>query len=387
MHVSCAIQAIKWNGEHLRMTEVRNLPKRRSLALNATALSILFVGYVFASVLPAFNSDEFKIIVRLSCALLLAWSLIIAGVINLKYLIAGIFVAAFAITSWSPLTVNIMFLILIAASLNQLDHEGLALSMLIPTGMVVVLHLLLLTSGVISTEVVHIAERERSSFGFPNPNQVSAIYFSFVAISTFSHFVFRSRLSFLLMLAANLVAFYIFIVSDSRTSLIGATLMAFFVLLNYFFSRNKIYKHLIYFFGSLAFISSAALTIYLIGYAGTELDVILSFRPYFFSEYLNGVTFWNVILGWNDPNELAVDNLYLLLLSAVGAIGFILVAAFVTKKIIGMRIIFMPLIFSMILTSIFESFLIRPEIPISVLFVTMLFSRVTQKPKSSGVSR
>lgn len=363
------------------MTALQTFTINRSLALNTTALSTLFVGYLLSSALPTFNSDDFKIIIRLSCALLLSWNLIVAGVVNIKFLMAGIFAVAFAIVSRSPFGINIIFLLLIAASLHQLDRERLAYALLIPVAMAVVLHLVLLVSGVISTEVMQIAERERSSFGLLNPNQVSAIYFSFVGVSTFFHFLLRRRASFLLVIVANLIAFYIFIESDSRTSLIGAIVVAAFLLMNNIFFKKKVYVYAVYFFGYLAFIFSAVITIYLTSYAGTELDVILSFRPYFFSEFLKEASAWDILIGWNDPNELSVDNLYLSLLSATGAIGFILISVFVTKKIIGMRLIFMPLVFAMIVTSIFESFLIRPEIPISVLFIVMLFSPVTQRLK------
>lgn len=349
------------------------------MILNIAALTILFVNYLLITGVGVLNSDRINNIVRISCAVVLAFNLIVGRIVNKKFLYAGVSIALIAIASQSPLAVNILFLLLVAASLNKLNEIHLAFALLIPVVAVVVLHLLLLIFGITSNDVVQTADRTRSSFGFFNPNQVSAIYFSFATISVFFHLIVKRRSSFVLMIAVNLLAIYILIEADSRTQMIGVIIFAIFGALNYFFADKRIYNSLIYFFAFFSFIGSAAITIYLIGCAGTEIDIILSYRPYFFSEFMSDVSFWDIMLGWVDPNGLVVDNLFLTLLSTVGALGFILIGFFVTIRIVNIKIIFIPLVFSLLAVSIFESILLRPEIPVSILFFVMLFSPVVQR--------
>lgn len=354
---------------------------RRAMILNVVALTILFVGYLLTTGTGLLDSDGLKAIFRISSLLVLLSNLFVDGEIKVKFLVAILLIAFSLLLSQSPFSLNIIFLLLITASLSRLNLKELAITLIIPTLIVVGVHLLLLTTGKISAEEVQVADRTRSSFGFANPNQVSVVYFSLVMISTFLDIAFKRRFSFLLMLASYFLAFSIFLVTDSRTSLLSIIFLAFLTLFNHIFHKNKFYRFIVFFSGFLAPILAAVITIYITNSAGTELDIILSLRPYFFSEFITTASASDIVFGWRDPDDSAVDNLFLPLLSAVGIIGCVGIIFFIAVRTYKMQFEFIPLIATLMIASIFESFLLRPEIPSSVLFMAMLFSPLKQKLK------
>lgn len=85
----------------------------------------------------------------------------------------------------------------------------------------------------------------------------------------------------------------------------------------------------------------------------------------------------DLIFGWASSD--GVDNLFLMLLSGFGAIGLTVIVLFISARTFKMRVEFAPLVISLMVMSVFESFLVRPEIPSSVLFMSLLFSPFAQR--------
>lgn len=371
----------------MNATEVKISHHRCSMVLNIVALTILFVGYLLTTGTGLFDSDGSKAIFRFSSLLVLIVNLIIDGSIKKRFLLAILILISLTLLNQSPLTVNIIFLILIAASMYRLNTKELAISLLIPVATVVVLHALLLSTGKISIEILEIGDRTRTSFGFSNANQISVVYLSLVLVSVFAHIAFKRKFSFLIMIASFLLAFAILLETDSRTSLFGLILIFFANIFSSFLIKFRSYRLFSYCAGFFAPIFGIAVTIYIINSVGTELDLILSLRPYFFSEFIGAASAIDMMLGWSDQSNPPVDNLFLTTLSAVGVIGFFVIIFIVSIRSFKMRVEFIPLVIIMMVLSIFESFLLRPEIPGSVLFVTMLFSPLMQRLKLENNKR
>ncbi len=353
---------------------------RRSVFLNITALAILFVGYFLTTGTGVINSDALKSYFRLVSLLIFLGNIFAGGVIKPFFVNVIIFLIFALILSQSAIAINVIFLVLIAASLQKLNIKELAITLLTPTMLVILLHILLLITGRISGEAIVTADRTRSSFGFDNPNQVSAIYFSFVCISIFTYVAFKNKKSFFLLITSSIWALYLFLAADSRTSLLGLLVVLSLIIFNFIFKNNYFYLKFSFILALLSPIMGVIITIFLINSAGTEVDIILSLRPYFFSELLKSATLSEILLGWDIKDGAAIDNLFLMLLSAIGVIGCIVMIFWVSFRFYKMKPEFHPLVTTLMYASVFESFLIRPEIPCAVLFVGMIFSSITQKP-------
>ena len=131
----------------------------RSVVLNIVALTILFVGYLLTTGAGVFDSEGAKATFRIVSFFVFFANLLIGGKINEQILIAVIFTIFFLLLSKSPLAGNIIFLLLISASLSRLNVYSFSIVLLIPTVLLVAAHFLLLITGVVSVEAVEIGSR------------------------------------------------------------------------------------------------------------------------------------------------------------------------------------------------------------------------------------
>ena len=145
--------------------------------------------------------------------------------------------------------------------------------------------------------------------------------------------------------------------------------------------RHRLWSKLASIIGFVMPPAALAMTIYLTKLASPELNIILSLRPYFFNEFIQTTTLVNFIAGWTINDNAGVDNLFLMIASGVGFIGCLAITLYIAFRTFKIREELLPIMITLMAISIFESFLLRPEIPISVLFICLLFSNHVQKVK------
>lgn len=348
-------------------------PNNRSAAINLLAFTMLFTGYFFTTGTALIESSAVKEIFRFFALILFFWNIVLERTVSAEILTSLFFVVILYLINQSGFALNIIFLLVTAASMYRLSKRELAKVLLIPSLIVVFLHVILLSSGRISSQVYEVTDRARSTLGFANSNQVSIIYLSVAVLSAYAHTQFRSKASACVLAAALAISFIVFGMTDTRTAMFSLFILIAFTTLSYFFGRFKYYKNYLTMTAtSLPLVASVA-TYYLATGVNPDVDILLSLRPTLFSSFVADVTLFDIIFGW--PSESGVDNLFLTLLSGVGIVGYVAIITFICIRLFKADKSICHLTIVLITASVFESFLIRPEIPMSALFVQILFSR------------
>ena len=356
---------------------------RTALTLNILAFAILFIGYFFTTGASLIGTFGAQTLFRFLALLVFLSNIILSGrVIPLKYLFALLATYLILSISGSTVAVNLVFMLLILASTHRLRNDQVAVALAIPTAIVVLLHLLLLNTGQLVGYTTDFAGRIRSTLGFANPNQAAAIYLSLVVVSIYAHIQLKNRASLLLLTMSYVATFYVVLATRTRTLMFALALIIIFHVLGAVFHRNKTYRAVLRVVGVLVPVFACASTYYLTTYRDPVLDAILSGRPFFFSQFMRGVTLYDFMFGWQSAGVAGVDNLYLMLLSGVGGVAFFLILLGCSYLIFRMTPRLIPLVVVLLIVSVFESFLIRPEIPASVLFLHLLRSDVLHKTSS-----
>ena len=357
---------------------------RQILLFNIVAFVFLFVGYFLTTGTKMTDSDGVKVAYRFVALGLFFRNAIFGRAIQVKFVLALSLLLMSLVLSQSLIVVNIMFLLLISMSLYRLSGKEVAIALLVPTAIIVLLHVVLLLTGQLVVLSTDFGERTRSTLGFTNANQVSAIYLSFALLALFAYQQFRTKESLLLVVISFVAGFMVVWSTDSRTTMFALFFLLLLQLLEFLFHRFKIYRvSLRYFAVASPFIASAA-TYYLTTSKNPELDVLLSLRPYFFSEFMSQAKTLDLFVGWSTLENAGVDNLFLMLLSGVGAIGFLLIIPGISYRIFRMNSKFISITIVMMSVSVSESFLLRPEIPISAFFIHLLLSRQLQQRQNKS---
>lgn len=212
--------------------------------------------------------------------------------------------------------------------------------------------------------------RVRHTLGFDNPNQASIFFMSlFIApVAVRKH-------KTLAIIAVLLVSFLIYTLSDTRTVLFTAVLFCAFILL---FSRLCT---------STKAITAVVMTVALISIVGsflipcfrdTVLDEVLSYRATYYAEGLNGLSLIQFFIGCSDQPKLPVDNFFVYAFIMYGIfMGCFLYYEILkaAKAISRSGDSYLTALFcSLLLMGMVESFLIRPELTITLSFWAIVFS-------------
>lgn len=340
--------------------------------LNTAALIVLFIGYFLSTGTGFIEGEVFKNLFRFAAFALLFLNIVFSFQINRNVLFLMVFFLMYSLLMQSQVALNIFFLLLIYLSISRLSSKEIALALLIPVVVVVVIHLLFFFTGLIVDKVTDYGGRLRSTLGFSNPNQVSAIYLSLSFISLFYSMVYKTRKSFIFAIILTAFSIYVFLISNSRTSLVGVLVLLFLLGVGFFGFRFKFYRKSLVFIGFLSPFFMVFQTYYLAYYASPELDELFSYRLSGFYEFINNITVFELFAGWPD-NE-GVDSLYLMLISGVGLVLFSFILFYVSFVALKIKYDYIPFFLVMLLISFAEAFLLRPEIPMSCLFVVILLS-------------
>jgi len=368
-------------------TNIKVNLNRRTLLFNVTAFAILFVGYFLTTGTKLIESYGAKDAFRFVAVLLFLWNIILERKIRVNTAVSLFVLLIFFTLGQFQIVINMVFLVLILASIDRLNAKEVAVAFLVPTIIVVLLHAMLFNTGQLVGQSTEFAGRTRSTLGFTNANQASAIYLSFVILAVFSHLQFRTKASLFLLITSFIVAFAVFQITDTRTATLALFFFLLLQILEFLFHRLKAYRNSILFVGvTLPFIASA-ITYYLTISEDPDLDILLSLRPYFFAKFMNNATVLDFLLGWSTVDNTGVDNLFLMLLSGVGAIGYLIIMLIISYLIFHLNPKFISIVIVLMIVSIFESFLIRPEIPVSALFLHLLISRQLRQVEQAGIQR
>lgn len=354
---------------------------RRPVAINIAAFTMLFIGYFLTTGTAIVDSLVAKDVFRILALILFSWSIVIGRVISSRILVAMLLVMLALLMNQSPFAINILYLLLMSASLYRLTDKEVAQVLLIPAVMVVFLHLILLNTGQISSQVYEITDRTRSTLGFANSNQVSIIYMSLVVLSAYAHVQFRSRWSAWMFVIALVIAFGVFGITETRTAMFSLVILVVFTILNYLLNRLKIYQQCLSMFAASLPLAASLVTYHLATSTNIALDALLSLRPSLFSQFIAEATTFDILFGWSS--DVGVDNLFLMLLSSVGLIAYIAIITYICACVSRIDVNIVHLVVVLMVASVFEAFLIRPEIPLAALFIRMLFSRNIKYSKSS----
>ena len=354
--------------------------------MNTAAFSILFIGYFLTTGTEFFVSDIAKVAFRSLALLIFLANIVAQRSIRARYILVLLLLYSILALNQSQIAFNIVYLILISASMHRMSGKEVALSLLIPTVLVFGLHFVLLSTGQLSAQITEFSGRTRSTLGFTNANQASAIYLSLVILSVFTHIQYSKRASFFLMLFSYIMTLFVLLSTDSRTVMFALPLLLMFQIFGFLFFRFKSYRRLLILMGALTPLIGSLVTFYLATTSDPILNIILSLRPYFFALFIDSVSPYDFIFGWRPADNSGVDNLYLMLLSGVGAVGFFFIILSGSYFIFRMDPRIIPLVVVLLIISVFESFLLRPEIPISALFLHLLFSDLWRRQKSMQLS-
>lgn len=351
----------------------------QAILLNIVAFSFLFVGYFLTTGTKMIESEVVKVVFRFIAMALFLRNAFFGRGVQMKFVVALNLLFISFILSQSVIVPNIMFLLLIAMSLYRLSGKEVAITFLVPTAIVVLLHLVLLGAGNLENVSTDFGERVRSTLGFANANQVSAIYLSLALLTGFAHQQFKTKASLFLLVISFVGVFVVVASTDSRTTMFAIFIFLLLQTLEFLLQRfKKVTVLLRYFAAASPFVASVA-TYYITTSENAGLNLLLSFRPYFFSEFVNQVKVFDLFLGWSIPENAGVDNFFLMLLSAVGVFGYFLIISIISYRVFRMKSNFIPIVIVIMIVSMFEAFPIRPEIPMAAFFVHLLLSPQMQQ--------
>ncbi|MDD2367411.1 MAG: hypothetical protein PHN84_14760 [Desulfuromonadaceae bacterium] len=334
-------------------------------------LVILFSGYILTTGLAIIDSEIFKITARIMALAFGILSICVKKRIHATSGVAILLGCIFFFINQSEFAINLSFIFFLILATNHLKARHLALIVFFSTLCGVLLHIVTLGLGVISVFSYDAGTRTRFTLGFKNPNTFALVYLSLAITAAYLHLQYRTkwtRASFFVALLCSFPAIYL---SDSRTTLLALILFLLWITL----LRSRLFIKPTIFAGRIMPYVGIALTIAVIFNNNYTYNELLSYRPAFFSDFIWAPDWLEYIVGWQDSTNSTVDNAYLLLLSALG-MPFFLVAIFIfSKRMKRVDPIVIPIISTLLIASVFESFLVRPEIPLALVVFWSLFSR------------
>lgn len=349
--------------------------QRLSTFLAIMMTTVLYMGYIFTTGTRLIESELAQAAFRISAVVLSILIISMGKSVKSGILLTIFFIISIFLINQNLLAANMIFLMIIVASLYRIDHKSMAIAFLLPSVLAIAFHFLALNIGLISSATTEFGTRSRSTFGFTNANQAAMIYLSLVFASIFAHLQYKSRWSYFAVITSILAATFVMIETDSRTSLISLTLLIVIIPLWKISQRKRLLGKIARWIAALTPILGTAISFYLVQNSNPALNELLSLRPFFFAQFFEKITLSNLAFGWKPAYEDGVDNGYLMLFSLVGMFGYMFFAFLICRAILKMKAEYVPLIVVLLVASIFESFLVRPEIPVAAMFILMLLWR------------
>lgn len=343
--------------------------------LNLTALSALFVGYLLTTGTGIIESSLLQHTFRVLAVSIAVMHVALAGRVNLLLLLLIVVTVILFSLNQSTIALNLIFLLLISASVRLLSEQSAAWNLFLSSALVVTIHLVLFSAGALSIGTYEVGERVRAVLGFANPNQAAIIYLSLVVGAAFLYATTPSWRTLALFVSSAVVAAPPIFLTGSRTSLFALGALIIGQITVSFVHRGRFFSAAIRFVGFFSPLLAAGLSVLILASADYTLDDLLSARPWFFAQFIQDVKFHELMLGWNTQGRSEVDNVYLMLLSACGAVGSIIVILALSVGMLTIPTQRIPIAVVLLVAGIFEAFLIRPELPASVILLALFFTK------------
>lgn len=337
---------------------------------------ILFTGLRLA------DSPMIQVFVRL-LALIFGVGAIVLGSGRIVYvLISAVLGSVLLLLNSNYLVLNLIFMAVFVVAMGAVSMAGVSKAVLACSFLGAAIHLYFYLMGGVSSDELQVGDRVRMVMGFSNPNLLGLNYFSFLASALFFSFFNRGFFANVVLILALLVCVPIIYVSDSRTFLISAVV---------FIALSFLLKFRVGLVASRLFTVAMPLVGFIvslfIAYSSELwLDELFSSRPSFFYQYLSRVDDVGFFFGWPLLESDTVDNAYLLMVGAVGFPLSFMFFAWLSLRIYAVPFFRLPLVFVMLVVSVFESALIRPEVPVVLLFVAAVFLKEKVSSKKASVN-
>jgi len=360
----------------------------RAFRLNAIMLAVLFFGFFLTTATGLIDLPALKELIRFSSITLAFVSISLARAVNKKILLF-LFLSLIVLTlNLNPIAVNVVVLFLIFLSTSRLSDKEFALALFVPSLLLTLLHISLLRTGFLSESAYEVGDRVRSTLGFANANQLSVFYISLTFTSCYVLSTFRNWKAFFLFVLSISISFRITQLADSRTGMATVSALPVAILFWYALGRISVLRKFLYPLAALSPLIATAASFFLAFSSDPALNYLLSLRPYLFGLFLDNLDLHQILFGWRNDQSVTVDNSYLLLFSAIGGVLFIFTILFCSSLLLKVRFDLLPIAFLLIFSGIFESYLIRPEIPASILLLRLLLSSsVNKKMRFSSYQR
>ena len=227
---------------------------------------------------------------------------------------------------------------------------------------------ILLMTGVVSNTVNVYQGRTRNYLGFTQPNATALFYACIMCVP------FGAKRKTATVLVCCVLCLALFWLTDSRGLLVAViTYFLLYLIVGRCYSSKLIgpVKWIVY----LTIIASLCISAILPLFAGSEVDVLLSFRPTYYYSCLNELSITDWILGAGETS-VTVDNFYLI---TVAIYGLPVLAYFAGKMIFAVKTVTasrdscrVAFFVAMIVYAICETFLLRPETLITLAFWAMV---------------
>lgn len=353
-----------------------------NLGKNKFIENIKYNGYIYLIILDIFLVNLFKIPTHISMLLK-----IISGIILIndyfknnfskkKIMLFCIFILIILL-NFNQLKLNLLYIYLFINTKNKLKN----IEMSILTGLLglFILNILLLKFGVIKNITTFYGGRIRESFGFSNSNAVSIFYFYIIA------YLWRYK-NIYLKIVVIFFAYFIYLKTDSRTQFFG-----FLILILVIFLFENIFKKILkkqnvirikkFLIGIIFLLNYVYLFLGVNSGKFYEINRLLSYRLSYVEKTFLELNILECILGSNEAIKFPIDNSLIVTNYSVGIILgnilFIYIFLIIFKNIKKYSDYRYGIIVSCLIMGLFESFLLRLSIPITILFYTTIYNRET----------
>ena len=308
-----------------------------------------------------------KNVIRLSIVLLLG--LMLAVQLYKKSFkqthIVLFFISLFLFLIDSSLAYNLLFLSLLVLAFHTVEDRYFYKTAFLISALLTVVVLFCLLVGWQSPWVYTDPDtlRTRNTLGFTNVNSASIFFFSLM-----SSFLFApKKVTFWHLGAVTVGSVVLFIITDSRTPLLGMLLLISIYLL---LPRIPEKWSLGCFYTGIILLFATAF-LWALPFVNTPIiNSLLSERPRHFIGYIQQQNIWSVFIGGSNTPE--IDNLYLLLLYNVGIFLYSFICWILLKAgrqlIKSGRYLEISFVTSMLICGVFEATLLRPELFCAPLF-------------------
>jgi len=322
------------------------------------------------------DRNSLKLIVRISILIPGIFVLIKNLKISKKLFYNMLFL--FSISSFSLLNginnlnniVDLLTLFYLILLINISDNsEDYYVSTLLGLFFSITLIVLLVSVGIFENNIyIDQLGRVRNFFGFRNPNYLSLYVFSFSILLVLYK---KSKKSIFISFVLLLIMYYF---TRSRTPFLAFFIFIFMIFFIGKKNRRKKYVTLILLiYGALLFYIYTSMF-----YNNFQtLNTILSYRLSYINLFFYNMTFFDFIFGGNNF-IITLDNSYLMILKNFGIIYLIYIlfkAYFIKEKLIKFNKFEISFIITILIFGFFESVLISPGVPISIVFWYLILSK------------